>query len=91
MNQSWICFHRYIVTSIIMLFWIEWKINKFRISFSGCLSPDSPEYGSVDDNGTVAIYTCNAGFSLNGIAQRTCKDDGTGWSNNSPICGMTHY
>ena len=61
------------------------------MSFSGCLNPDSPDHGTVDANGTVAKYTCNTGFSLNVIAQRKCKEDGTGWSNDSPICGMTHY
>ncbi|WAR08657.1 CSMD3-like protein [Mya arenaria] len=46
--------------------------------------------GSIDISGgttydSVAIYTCNAGFDINGVNQRTCRADQT-WSNLEPTC-----
>src|SRR5206468_2486412 len=42
----------------------------------------SPSSGST---GTVATYTCNAGYSLSGAATRTCQSGGT-WSGAAPTC-----
>ena len=41
--------------------------------------------------GTVATYTCNAGFALVGIITRTCVDDDQAdiigvWSRSAPTC-----
>ena len=41
----------------------------------------------TNDAGTtsVAIYTCKAGATLNGVTLRTCQTDGT-WTDNKPAC-----
>ncbi len=44
----------------------------------GMLAADTTTFGSV------ATYTCNAGFTLVGAAERTCLADG--WSDDDPIC-----
>ena len=40
--------------------------------------------------GTVAIFSCNTGFSLSGGSTRTCGGDGSSengvWSGSSPVC-----
>ena len=50
----------------------------------------SPENGQVSVGevtfGSVATYSCDDGFILNGIATRTCTSDGT-WSGDNPSCG----
>lgn len=35
--------------------------------------------------GSVAIYSCDAGFQLVGATQRTCQADGF-WSSSEPLC-----
>ncbi len=35
--------------------------------------------------GTVATYTCNPGYILNGGTTRTCGSDGV-WSESVPVC-----
>ncbi len=35
--------------------------------------------------GTVATYTCNTGYTLNGGTTRTCGSDGV-WSGSAPTC-----
>ena len=39
------------------------------------------------NNSSVAIYTCDVGYSLQGSAVRACKEDGTGWDIEAPTCG----
>ncbi len=34
---------------------------------------------------TVATYTCNTGYTLNGGTTRTCESDGV-WSGSTPTC-----
>ncbi len=46
------------------------------------------------DFGTLAVYSCNAGFGLSGYEQRTCGGDGDStmgeWSGGAPSCaGIT--
>ena len=38
--------------------------------------------------GTVATYTCNYGYQLIGLRNRTCEDSGSGgvWSGSDPSC-----
>ena len=35
--------------------------------------------------GTVATYTCNTGYTLEGATTRTCEEN-TGWNENLPTC-----
>ncbi len=53
-----------------------------NIDYSGAESPGSRP---VD---TVATYTCNSGYTLNGSSTRTCRSDGNDivWSRSAPIC-----
>lgn len=55
-----------------------------------CSSLKSPLNGRVKLSrepvyGTVAIYTCRAGFGLMGDSTRTCQADGS-WSGSTPSC-----
>ena len=49
----------------------------------------SPRYGRVSvttrDVGGRATYTCNNGFRLVGLSNRTCLSNGS-WSGSQPIC-----
>ena len=52
--------------------------------------PDTPSNGGVDNSagtyfGHVARYSCDAGYTLNGAAERTCQDDGE-WNGTEPTC-----
>ena len=48
----------------------------------------SPDTEADFDKGTVATYTCNEGFNLQGRdRERTCQIDGT-FSGTAPICTM---
>ena len=49
------------------------------IDYAGAGSSDSRP---VD---TVATYTCNPGYTLNGYTTRTCGSDGV-WSGDTPMC-----
>jgi len=60
------------------------------ISCLDCGAPGIPTDGQVDtSDGTMfdatVIYSCDAGFIMNGVSQRTCKADQT-WSNTQPSC-----
>ena len=51
---------------------------------------DSTDTTSPSDFGTVATFTCNTGFGLDGDRMRTCGGDGSSrsgvWSGSSPMC-----
>ena len=38
-------------------------------------------------NGSHAVYTCDKGFTINGLAARECQGDGSGWGQTDPVCG----
>ena len=38
--------------------------------------------------GSTATYTCDEGFELNGVQNRTCQSDGA-WSDVPPTCDRT--
>ena len=52
-----------------------------------CDDPLTPLNGAVTSNGTLAVYTCDTGYSLSEGAERSCADDGSGWSGVQPLCG----
>ncbi|KAL4230224.1 Sushi [Mactra antiquata] len=53
-----------------------------------CDSPVTISNGEVTLSADlyIASYTCYIGFALNGVAERQCLDDGTGWSGQEPTC-----
>ena len=54
-----------------------------------CESLEAPVNGQIRVRGTsvgsVALYTCNSGFMLEGDAFRTCQGNGE-WSGEEPTC-----
>ena len=54
-----------------------------------CASLSAPENGNVDASvrtvGSVATYSCDNGFLINGEPQRNCQMDGM-WSGEAPTC-----
>lgn len=56
------------------------------------LAPSVPlavTYSNAQNDGSVATYTCNAGYTLQGASTRSCSDDGFGtgvWSGSEPTC-----
>ena len=55
-----------------------------------CDQPGIPTDGRVDTSagtsfGNVARYSCDAGYTLNGAAERTCQNDGQ-WDGTEPTC-----
>ena len=54
-----------------------------------CPPLPSPANGRVSVGprtpGSVANYSCNTGYQLEGSVRRTCLNDGT-WSEREPIC-----
>ena len=54
---------------------------------SECSTPDTPDNGDVIVNGNVAQYTCKVGYTLNGLRERFCLYDGSGWNGTEPTCG----
>lgn len=69
------------------------------LSFSAvvrdCGNLTDPENGSVDLSegtsfGSLAIYDCDLGYSLEGPDTRTCQSDGE-WSDTAPTCMRKYY
>ena len=55
-----------------------------------CVRLDAPRNGRVNTSadipfGNVARYSCDAGYTLNGAAERTCQADGE-WDGTEPTC-----
>ena len=55
-----------------------------------CVRLDAPSNGRVNTSadipfGNVARYSCDAGYTLNGAAERTCQADGE-WDGTEPTC-----
>ena len=59
-----------------------------------CSSLCSPDNGTVNVSsrtvGSIAMYSCNAGFLISGDPQRNCQADGR-WSGQAPICILGKY
>ena len=51
--------------------------------------PVAPLNGNVvyGSDVTIAKYTCNTGYTLQGYTEGFCQDDGTGWNTSVPDCG----
>ena len=74
------------------IFYIQCIILSIHISPVAtltCSVLDDPTDGSVQyssvDVGSVAEYTCNEGFLLEGATTRVCQTDGS-WSGDTPTC-----
>lgn len=64
----------------------------FTLEFiSDCSPPSSPSSGSVVANKTNAIYSCEEGFVLKGPQQRSCQDNGLGWTGITPSCSKLNH
>lgn len=54
-----------------------------------CPPLPSPDNGQVNtpsqEVGSVANYSCNEGYNLEGVETRTCLQDGS-WSGDPPVC-----
>ena len=82
------------VNNLFFLF-IFYSLIRSRLCKRCCILPDCgplyrPPNGFVDvSNGTaygsVAVYTCDIGYTLIGQEIRTCRLSGC-WSNESPTC-----
>ncbi|KAL4229790.1 hypothetical protein ACF0H5_010181 [Mactra antiquata] len=53
-----------------------------------CAIPNSPQNGtvSVNNDGSVATYTCSEGYTLNGLSVRQCLYSTASWEGNDPTC-----
>ena len=58
-----------------------------------CNSPSVPTNGqvSVSQDFTTATYSCDTGYTLNGVLTRLCGNDGSGWSDQQPSCGNLSF
>ena len=56
---------------------------------SVCNLLPSPLSGNVTitPNLTSALYTCDIGYTIDGLTERSCSDNGAGWSGVQPACG----
>jgi hypothetical protein len=77
-----------LITCIVEVFIFPDKIYLLIDTDCGVLS--NPANGNVDISsgtsyGNTASYSCDAGFELNGVLQRTCQADST-WSSSAPTC-----
>ena len=56
---------------------------------NSCPALSAPANGAVSPisgtTGTVAAYSCNAGYYMEGSASTTCQADGV-WSSSAPLC-----
>ena len=54
-----------------------------------CGDPDSPANGDVSftttTEGSIADYSCDEGYDLNGLTQRICQSNNS-WSESVPTC-----
>ena len=54
-----------------------------------CGALESPEFGDVNINettfGSIANYSCQTGYVLNGTSERVCEEDGQ-WTDLMPQC-----
>ncbi|KAI8485001.1 hypothetical protein Bbelb_372470 [Branchiostoma belcheri] len=68
----------------------SWSNSVHTCTAVQCPARAAPANGVVSPTGAVsypngATFTCNTGYTLNGVATPTCQADGT-WSNPVPTC-----
>ncbi|HET7538646.1 MAG TPA: hypothetical protein VFK05_02205 [Polyangiaceae bacterium] len=67
----------------------KWSGTTPTCVIANCPALASPTGGTVDAPtltfGATATYSCNAGYTISGMATRTCQPDGT-WSGTAPTC-----
>lgn len=62
--------------------------------YTDCERPPTIHHGkaelSVDEDGIVvtALYSCDAGYQLNGQAAVNCNTDSDVWEGNLPVCKL---
>ena len=65
-------------------------MNRLLLSIVNCGTLLEPEFGTITFSsgtieGSVATYSCQAGYNIVGVSERTCQSDGT-WSDQEPVC-----
>ncbi|KAL4232596.1 hypothetical protein ACF0H5_007286 [Mactra antiquata] len=68
----------------------EWSSVEPVCQINDCGVLSDPSFGDVDitagtQYGDIATYSCDSGFELDGVIERTCQSDGT-WSGVAPTC-----
>ena len=76
-------------TSVTCLDTGAWSDVAHTCTIVDCGAPPMPADGSASATTTTylstATYSCDTGFTLNGVSSRTCQDDGS-WSDTTPTC-----
>ena len=67
----------------------------FFSSTLDCGPLSNPDFGTVNiasgtTYGKKANYFCNFGYTLNGVSQRLCAEDGL-WSHTEPVCEINGW
>ena len=72
--------------------WFPENIYYFLV-FLECETPNPISDGSlsISSDGMAVFYTCNSRYSMVGASNITCQEDGTGWDNSQPTCGIYFY
>lgn len=67
---------------------------KHLLHISGCSTLDTPDKGTLimtsSQYSSVASFSCNNGYVLQGSQQLTCMDSGN-WSGVIPVCRIIGY
>lgn len=65
--------------------------NIVPCSLAVCNTPPLPFNGNVSSNGTIAVYSCDQGYSMSGTPTISCSQNGSGWNGSAPLCGMKTF
>lgn len=72
---------------------MQWGIIYLFLEKS-CGSLPNPRNGAVSVTGTVfgdvATYSCNGGYEVMGVINRTCDENGL-WTGTEPVCAGKVY
>ncbi len=64
-------------------------MHKTLIVLVQCPAPNAPVNGGVTLEGSIATYSCDAGYELLGEPTRTCSQTEGMWSNAAPNCEIS--